>query len=99
MGRRLRVLSGRGHEDLAVRICKYLDVSLTDVDIHNFSDGELRVKIQENIRGADVFIIQPTQPPAENLLYPLMSAIGLTSFLAGSYSRKEKNASSSVPAP
>ncbi|HKK70569.1 MAG TPA: ribose-phosphate pyrophosphokinase [Candidatus Krumholzibacteria bacterium] len=72
MGRRLRVLSGRGHEDLAVRICKYLDVSLTDVDIHAFSDGELRVKIQENIRGADVFIIQPTQPPAENLLELLL---------------------------
>ena len=72
MGRRLRVLSGRGHDDLAKRICQYLDVSLTDVLIQNFSDGELRVKIQENIRGADVFIIQPTQPPAENLLELLL---------------------------
>jgi len=72
MGRRLRVLSGRGHLDLAERICQYLDVSLTDVHIQTFSDGELRVKIQENIRGADVFIIQPTQPPAENLLELLL---------------------------
>jgi len=65
-------LSGRGHLDLAERICQYLDVSLTDVHIQTFSDGELRVKIQENIRGADVFIIQPTQPPAENLLELLL---------------------------
>ena len=72
MGRRLRVLAGRGHEDLPQRICQHLDVSLSDVHIQNFSDGELRVKVQENIRGADVFIIQPTQPPAENLMELLL---------------------------
>jgi len=72
MGRRLRVLSGRGDVALAEKICQYLDVSLTDVTIVNFSDGEISVKIQENVRGTDVFIIQPTRPPAENILELLL---------------------------
>ena len=72
MGRRLRVLSGRGHLDLSHRICQYLDVSLSDVAIENFSDGEIHLKIQENVRGADVFIIQPTQPPADYLFELLL---------------------------
>ena len=72
MGRRLRVISGRGDVSLAEKICQYLDVSLTDVTIVNFSDGEISVKIQENVRGTDVFIIQPTMPPAENLVELLL---------------------------
>jgi len=72
MGRRLRVLTGRGHAELSRRICQYLDVSLTEVLIEDFSDGELRLQIQENIRGTDVFIIQPTNPPAENLFELLL---------------------------
>ena len=68
MGRRLRVLTGRGHPELADRICQYLDVPLTDVLIEDFSDGEIHLQIQENVRGTDVFIIQPTMPPADNLL-------------------------------
>ena len=72
MGRRLRVISGRGDISLAEKICQYLDVSLTDVTIVNFSDGEISVKIQENVRGTDVFIIQPTMPPAENLVELLL---------------------------
>jgi ribose-phosphate pyrophosphokinase len=66
------VLSGRAHPELSRRICNHLDVSLTDVAITAFSDGEISVKIQENIRGTDVFIIQPTFPPAENLLELLL---------------------------
>jgi ribose-phosphate pyrophosphokinase len=72
MGRRLRVISGRGDVTLAEKICQYLDVSLTDVTIVNFSDGEISVKIQENVRGTDVFIIQPTMPPAENIVELLL---------------------------
>lgn len=72
MGRRLRVLTGRAHPELSHRICRYLDVSLTEVDIGTFSDGEIRVKVRENIRGTDVFIIQPTFPPADNLLELLL---------------------------
>jgi len=72
MGSRLRVLSGRGHLAMAERICESLEVSLTDVAVSNFSDGEISIKIQENIRGTDVFIIQPTFPPAENLVELLL---------------------------
>ncbi len=72
MGRRLRILSGRAHPQLSRRICNYLDVSLADVSLTAFSDGEINVKIQENIRGSDVFVIQPTCPPAENLVELLL---------------------------
>jgi ribose-phosphate pyrophosphokinase len=72
MGRRLRVISGRSHADLSRRICQYLDVPLTEVRIDDFSDGEIHLQIEENIRGMDVFIIQPTNPPAENLLELLL---------------------------
>ena len=72
MGRRLRVLSGRGHRELSAKICQHLDVDLTDVLVGNFSDGEISIKIGENIRGTDVFIIQPTFPPAENILELLL---------------------------
>ena len=72
MGRRLRVITGRGDPALAEKICQYLDVSLTDVSIVDFSDGEISVKISENVRGTDVFIIQPTLPPAENLVELLL---------------------------
>jgi ribose-phosphate pyrophosphokinase len=72
MGRRLRVLTGRGHPELAAQICRHLDVGLTEVVNANFSDGEISVKIAENIRGADVFLIQPTFPPAENLVELLL---------------------------
>ncbi|HKI83996.1 MAG TPA: ribose-phosphate pyrophosphokinase [Candidatus Krumholzibacteria bacterium] len=72
MGRRLRVISGRGDVALAEKICQYLDVSLTEVTIVDFSDGEISVKIQENVRGTDVFLIQPTNPPAGNLVELLL---------------------------
>jgi len=72
MGRRLRVLSGRGHPELSKSICRQLDVELTEVVASNFSDGEISVKIAENIRGTDVFLIQPTHPPAEHVLELLL---------------------------
>jgi ribose-phosphate pyrophosphokinase len=72
MGRRLRILSGRGHPALAQRISQYLDVAPTEVEIRDFSDGEISLKILENIRGTDVFIVQPTLPPAENLVELLL---------------------------
>src|SRR5512141_1145892 len=64
----LKIFSGRSNRPLAEAICREADVPLGDADIENFSDGEIWVKFTENIRGTDVFIIQSTQPPAENLL-------------------------------
>ncbi|HOV98677.1 MAG TPA: ribose-phosphate pyrophosphokinase [Bacteroidota bacterium] len=64
----LKIFSGRANKVLSKKICQEAGIPLGDADIKNFSDGEIWVKYIENIRGDDVFIIQPTQPPAENLV-------------------------------
>ncbi len=64
----LRVFSGGANRGLAKRIANYLGTSLGEVETSRFADGEINVQIQENIRGCDVFMVQPTFPPAENLL-------------------------------
>ncbi len=68
----LVVITGNAHPEIAQRIAENLNVSLLDVEVARFSDGEIQVKIKENIRGTDVFIIQPTQPPAENIMELLL---------------------------
>lgn len=62
------LISGNANLDLSRRIAQNLGLKLCDVDLGRFSDGEIRVSINENIRGKDVFIIQPTLPPADNLM-------------------------------
>lgn len=64
----LKVFSGRSNRPLAERISKAIGEPLGQVEIKNFSDGEIWVKFSDNIRGADVFIVQSTVPPAENLI-------------------------------
>lgn len=59
----LKIVSGSAHPRLASDICDYLGVPLCDATVSSFPDGETFVKINENIRGRDVFIIQPTCPP------------------------------------
>tara|TARA_X000000368_G_scaffold152669_2_gene120327 strand:+ start:847 stop:1791 length:945 start_codon:yes stop_codon:yes gene_type:complete len=64
----LKIFSGRSNPILAKGIVDRLGFNLGDVTIRTFSDGELWVKFEENIRGNDVFIIQSTSGPAENLI-------------------------------
>jgi ribose-phosphate pyrophosphokinase len=64
----MRVFAGRANRPLAEKIAEFLGTDLGDCEIKRFSDGEKFVKFNENIRGVDVFIVQPTFPPAENLL-------------------------------
>ena len=64
----MRIFSGNANPQLTTGICKYLDMEPGEVMVGAFSDGETRVEIMENVRGEDVFIIQPTCPPAENLV-------------------------------
>ena len=66
--RELKVFSGRSNQPLAKRIAKHLNKPLGKVTTKYFSDGEIWVKYEENIRGTDVFIVQSTNPPADNLL-------------------------------
>jgi ribose-phosphate pyrophosphokinase len=63
-----RLFSGRAHPELARKIAAYLNLELGKNEFREFSDGETWVKYSENIRGQDVFIIQPTNAPARNLL-------------------------------
>lgn len=62
----LRVFSGRANPKLSRKICQHLGIYLSKIDIENFSDDEIGLKYKNNLRGRDVFIIQPTNSPAEN---------------------------------
>jgi len=62
----LIVLSGNANKPLAERICRYLDVPLGRASVSQFSDGETRVELESNVRGRDVFIVQPTCAPANH---------------------------------
>ena len=64
----LKIFSGRSNPILSKGIVDHLGLNLGNVTIRTFSDGELWVKFEENIRGNDVFIIQSTSGPAENLI-------------------------------
>lgn len=65
----MKILAGRGHTDLAERIAAAADTRLCGAEIKQFPDGEIFVKITENVRGLDVYIIQPTSfPPNDNLM-------------------------------
>jgi len=64
----LKIIAGSSNPSLAEKIAANLGVSLCEIELDRFGDGEIRAKINENIRGVDVFIIQSTNPPAENLM-------------------------------
>ncbi len=68
----LKVFSGSANRQLAERICKYIGVPLGQATISAFPDTETYVRIEENIRGHDVFIIQPTCPPTNQHLMELL---------------------------
>ena len=66
------IFCGRSNPALGCRINEILRLTPGKVTIGNFSDGEITIKLEDNIRGKDVFIIQSTNPPAENLLELLL---------------------------
>ncbi len=68
----IQIITGTSNSILAEKIAQFLNCKLTDCTVKRFSDGEVFVQINENIRGADLFIIQPTNPPADNLMELLM---------------------------
>jgi len=67
-----RVFSGTTNPELAVKINKYLNFTPGQIEFKKFSDGEIWVKYKENIRGRDVYIVQSTMPPAQNLMELLL---------------------------
>jgi len=68
----MKIFSGNAHPALARDICSYLGTELGNATVSSFPDGETFVKINENIRGRDVFIIQPTCPPTNQNLMELL---------------------------
>jgi ribose-phosphate pyrophosphokinase len=69
MSREMRVFTGSAHPELGQAIAQFLGVPLGSAHLARFSDGEVWLQIKDNVRGADVFAIQPTSPPvAENIM-------------------------------
>ncbi len=103
----IKIFSGNAHVTLAENICQRLSCDLGMANVDRFSDGEFNFQIGENVRGADVFIIQPTCPPTDQNLMELL--IMLDTFKRASaervtavipyfgYARSDKKARPRVP--
>ena len=85
MSRPLKIFAGRSHPALTEEICARIGEQPGHVTLYSFSDGENYVQIDENVRGADVFVIQPTCPPVNDSLMELL--IMLDAFKRSSASR------------
>ncbi|HVR70318.1 MAG TPA: ribose-phosphate pyrophosphokinase [Vicinamibacteria bacterium] len=85
MGRELRVFTGSAHPGLGEAIARFLGVPLGRAHLSRFSDGEIWFQIQDNVRGADVFVVQPTGPPVNENLMELL--VMLDAFKRSSASR------------
>ncbi|MDH7498936.1 MAG: ribose-phosphate pyrophosphokinase [candidate division NC10 bacterium] len=75
MKRNLLLFSGNANRELSLAISEYLKMPLASAEVTQFSDGEIQVQINQNVRGADVFVIQPTCPPVNNHLMELLIMI------------------------
>ncbi|MGD9124795.1 MAG: ribose-phosphate pyrophosphokinase [Desulfarculaceae bacterium] len=69
---KLKVFSGNSNQLLAEEICRYLHLPLSQAQVRRFSDGEIFVEVGENVRGADVFVVQSTSPPVNDHLLELL---------------------------
>lgn len=102
----IKLITGTSNPGLAQKIARSLELEMADCSVTRFSDGEIFVQINENVRGADLFIIQSTNPPAENLMELLMmidasrraSAMRITAVIPYyGYSRQERKDRPRVP--
>jgi ribose-phosphate pyrophosphokinase len=75
MSYELKLFTGNANPSLAQEIARYLHVPLGDVEVSRFSDGEVFVQLNENVRGTDVFVVQPTCPPVNDNLMELLVMI------------------------
>ncbi len=103
----MKIVAGNSNRALAEEISKYLDVPLAKCQVRRFADQEIFVEIQENVRGEDVFIVQPTSYPANDHLMELLiiidalrrsSARRITAVLPYfGYARQDRRASGRTP--
>jgi ribose-phosphate pyrophosphokinase len=107
MAYELKLFSGNANRPLAEELAQNLRLKLGDADVSRFSDGEVYVQINENVRGEDVFIVQPTCPPVNDALMELLvmidafkraSARRITAVLPYyGYGRQDRKAQPRVP--
>lgn len=103
----LMVFSGSANPRLTKKICNYIGVSAGAIRVNRFSDGECRVQIRENVRGADCFVVQPTASPANENIMELLLIIDALSRASASritavipyygYARQDKKDEPRVP--
>ena len=72
-GERLRVFTGTAHPKLAQDICAHMGVPMGAASLQRFPDGEINLKVECDVRGADVFVVQPTCPPVHENLFELLT--------------------------
>lgn len=75
MSKALKLFSGNSNRALAVEICEYLGTPLGHATVSTFSDGEIRVRIDENVRGTDVFVVQSCSVPVNDSILELLIMI------------------------
>src|SRR5919106_4437777 len=75
MDKELKLFSGNANLALAREICSYLGINLGEATVSAFSDGEIRIKIEENVRGADVFVVQSCCDPINTSIMELLIMI------------------------
>src|SRR3972149_1179593 len=68
----LKLFTGNAHRELAKDVANYLSISVGDATVTNFSDDEIMVRINENVRGTDVFVLQPTCMPVNHNIMELL---------------------------
>ena len=106
-GGQLKVFSGNANVPLAEKICSYLEMPLGAIQVSRFSDGEITVEIKENVRGKDIYVIQPTcRPVNENLMELLVIMDALKRASAGcitavvpyyAYARQDRKTAPRMP--
>lgn len=107
MPQELRLFTGTAHADLAREVAACLGISLGDATVSRFSDGEIMVRLNENVRGSDAFVIQPTSTPVNDNLMELLlivdalkraSAARITAVIPYyGYSRQDRKVQPRVP--
>lgn len=103
----IKLLTGNAHRSLAEKVSEYIGIPLSDAMVKSFSDGEVMVQINENVRGHDIFVIQPTGTPANHNIMELLlmidalkraSAKRITAVIPYyGYARQDRKVQSRVP--
>jgi|TARA_B110000116_G_scaffold139950_1_gene121352 ribose-phosphate pyrophosphokinase len=104
---KLKIIAGTAHNELSLEIAAALDVPLSSASVGRFPDGEIDIKLHEDMRGSDVFIVQPTSPPVnENIMELMLMVDTLRRASAGritavmpyfGYARKDRKDEGRVP--